>query len=256
MHFYTNPFYIFLLFFFQIIIYRSLYENDIRCLQPNAFNGLKSLLTLNLVANPLSCTCNLMWFSKYLANAGNLITGNPTCSTPANLRGIPVQDVDQNDFNCPSTEQNLIELQQNCDQQICPSQCICSNGLVRCSKRHLTEWPRFIDTRTTELFLDVNELTEIPVQVNQLSSLTKLDLSNNKLTILQDFIFYNLTKLETLLLSFNKLKCIQSQAFMGLTKLRILSLHSNDLSILPEGTFNDLININHVAMGAVSISFN
>lgn len=37
---------------------------------------------------------------------------------------------------------------------------------------------------------------------------------------------------------------------MGLTKLRILSLHSNDLSTLPEGIFNDLVNINHVAMGS------
>lgn len=229
----------------------SLYENDIRCLQPNAFNGLKSLLTLNLVNNPLSCTCNMQWFNKYLVNAGSsLITGNPTCASPANLRGIPVQDVEQNDFACPASEQNLIELQQNCDQTICPPQCICSNGLVRCSKRHLKEWPRFIDTRTTELFLDINELTEIPAQINQLSELIKLDLSNNRLTILQDYIFYNFTKLETLLLSFNKLKCIQSQAFIGMTRLRILSLHSNDLSTLPEGTFKDLININHVALGS------
>lgn len=193
----------------------------------------------------------MQWFNRYLVSAGsNLITGNPACASPANLRGIPVQDVEQLDFACPSTEQNLIELQQNCDQALCPPQCICSNGLVRCSKRHLKEWPRFIDTRTTELFMDINELTEIPPQINQLSELVKLDLSNNRLTVLQDYIFHNLTKLETLLLSFNKLKCVQSLAFIGLTKLRILSLHSNDLSTLPENTFNDLININHVAMGS------
>lgn len=247
MHLFTNPLYF---FHFQIAT-RSLYENDIRCLQPNAFNGLRSLGTLNLVNNPLSCNCHMQWFAKYLKSAGtNLITGNPTCATPANLRGVPVQDVEQNDYNCPANEQSLVELQQMCDLTICPPQCICSGGFVRCSKRRLTEWPRLIDTRTTELFLDINELTEIPAHVNQLSELVKLDLSNNRLTILQDFIFYNLTKLETLLISFNRLKCIQSQAFTGLTRLRILSLHSNDLSTLPDGTFNDLININHVAMGS------
>ena len=99
-------------------------------------------------------------------------------------------------------------------------------------------------------YLDVNDISSVPQDINQLNDLIKLDLSNNKLSILIDGMFSNLTNLQTLILSYNKLQCIQSAAFSGLTSLRVLSLHGNDISMIPDGTFNDLKSLSHIALGS------
>jgi Leucine-rich repeat (LRR) protein len=103
---------------------------------------------------------------------------------------------------------------------------------------------------TTELYLDVNDISTIPPEMNQMRDLTRLDLSNNQISILPNNIFSNLSNLQTLILSYNKLQCIQSEAFRGLKSLRVLSLHGNDISQIPDGSFKDLNAISHIALGA------
>ncbi len=58
--------------------------------------------------------------------------------------------------------------------------------------------------------------------------------------------FSNLSLLSTLIISYNKLQCLEEEAFFGLDSLRILSLHGNDLSRLPESAFRSLHNITHM----------
>ena len=121
---------------------------------------------------------------------------------------------------------------------------------MRCSRQKLKAVPRYIKHITSELYLDVNDISNIPTEINQLRDLTRLDLSNNQISILTNNIFANLSELQTLILSYNKLQCIQAEAFRGLRKLRVLSLHGNDISMIPDGSFTDLVSISHIAMGA------
>ncbi|XP_076315849.1 protein slit-like [Tachypleus tridentatus] len=110
--------------------------------------------------------------------------------------------------------------------------------------------PTFKPRVAPTLYLDVNSISSIPDGVNALIELTRLDLSNNQISIIPNDVFSNLTKLSTLILSYNKLQCIQKDSFKGLKSLRVLSLHGNDVSMIPEGAFRDLISITHIALGA------
>lgn len=133
---------------------------------------------------------------------------------------------------------------------MCPPQCTCTGSVVRCSRQKLKAFPRYIQPLTRELYLDVNDIPVIPPTLHTLTDLTRLDLSNNQISILPNHIFANLSELQTLILSYNKLQCIEAQAFRGLTKLRVLSLHGNDISTIPDLTFADLNSISHIALGA------
>ncbi|CAG0919789.1 unnamed protein product [Notodromas monacha] len=133
----------------------------------------------------------------------------------------------------------------------CPRGCQCEGTVVRCSRSKLQEIPKDIPQETTELYLDVNDIKVVqPERLSHLSSLVRLDLSNNKISVLGNNTFGNLTRLETLIISYNKLECIHSNSLAGLHALRILSLHGNDISRIPEGTFGDLRSITHLALGS------
>nr|GBO41831.1 hypothetical protein AVEN_37978-1 [Araneus ventricosus]GBO41832.1 hypothetical protein AVEN_44892-1 [Araneus ventricosus] len=60
---------------------------------------MPALNTLNLLANPLQCSCRLRWLSEWLKQS-NIVTGNPRCQAPLSLKDIPIQDVDKKDFRC------------------------------------------------------------------------------------------------------------------------------------------------------------
>ena len=140
---------------------------------------------------------------------------------------------------------------------------------MRCSHAKLKQIPKGIPPETSELYLDVNEITSIDShRLEHLKSLTRLDLSNNKVSVLPPYVFANLTRLATLIVSYNKLQCVQENAFggtafqflikhsstalvkpsdcVGLANLRILSLHGNDISIIPEAAFSDTTAITHL----------
>lgn len=71
--------------------------------------------------------------------------------------------------------------------------------VVRCSRNSFKEIPKGIPAETTELYLDSNNISVIQVdRIKHLKSLSRLDLSNNRISILSNFTFSDLTKLSTL----------------------------------------------------------
>lgn len=106
----------------------------------------------------------------------------------------------------------------------CPQNCSCYNRVVRCSHAHLKEIPyEQIPVDTEELYLDSNEIEEIPKEiVERFIYLVRIDLSYNKLRTIPANLFSNLTRLETLILSYNKIRCFETNSFKGLKNLRIL----------------------------------
>ncbi|XP_064466119.1 protein slit-like isoform X2 [Ornithodoros turicata] len=223
----------------------SLYDNKIRCIMPGSFERMSSLSTLNLLANPLNCNCHLKWLSDWLRKK-NIVTGNPRCQTPTNLKDIPIQDVESKDFECGDAD-----IYEGCgSDSLCPHGCTCNGNAVHCSRQRLKAFPKNMQVTTTELYLDVNDIAVVPKELNLLKDITRLDLSNNQISVLPNNIFSNLSKLATLIISYNKLQCIQVDGFRGLKSLRILSLHGNDISMIPDGAFRDLQSITHIALGA------
>uniref|UniRef100_A0A8C1F0Z8 Slit homolog 1 protein n=1 Tax=Cyprinus carpio carpio TaxID=630221 RepID=A0A8C1F0Z8_CYPCA len=199
----------------------SLYDNLITSMSPGAFDTLHSLSTLNLLANPFICNCHLAWLGEWLRKK-RIVTGNPRCQSPYFLKEIPIQDVAIQDFACEdgNDENSCSPLAR------CPAECSCLDTVVRCSNKGLKVLPKGIPKDVTELYLDGNQFTQVP-----------LELSNYK-------------HLTLIILSYNRLRCIPIKAFDGLKSLRLLSLHGNDIAVIPDGAFKDLSSLSHLALGA------
>ncbi|XP_044259557.1 protein slit isoform X2 [Tribolium madens] len=223
----------------------SLNNNQITCVMPGSFDHLTSLHTLNLMQNPFMCNCHLAWFSEWLKNKG-LSGSTPKCAGPPRVKDVLIKELPKNEFKCTSDND------QGClGENYCPPKCSCTGTVVRCSRAKLTEIPRGIPPETSELYLDINEISAIQAdRISHLKSLTRLDLSSNQIGMLSNNTFANLSKLSTLIISYNKLQCVQRNALTGLKSLRILSLHGNQISMIPEGTFANLKSISHIALGS------
>ncbi|XP_028831928.1 slit homolog 2 protein isoform X4 [Denticeps clupeoides] len=223
----------------------SLYDNLITSMSPGAFDTLHSLSTLNLLANPFSCNCHLAWLGEWLRKK-RIVTGNPRCQNPYFLREIPIQDVAIQDFACEDGND-----ENSCSPMVrCPAECTCLDTVVRCSNKGLKTLPKGIPKEVTELYLDGNQFTQVPVELSNYKQLTLIDLSNNQISTLSNHSFSNMSELLTLILSYNRLRCIPAKAFDGLKSLRLLSLHGNDIAVIPEGAFKDLASLSHLALGA------
>ncbi|GMT07509.1 hypothetical protein PENTCL1PPCAC_29683 [Pristionchus entomophagus] len=216
----------------------SLKGNPLECFTDSVVESLSNI-TLDLPTE-VECSCSIKGLVRY-ALIHKLPF--PICSSPPELAGARLIDLTDEVMKCSGEE--------DCDQlNACPKQCTCDNNVVRCSNKGLTEFPQGIPAETTELFLDSNEITTIPIEkIKALPKLVKLDLSHNRITTVEDNTFVGLEKLSTLILSYNKVMCIAPLAFSSLRSLRILSLHGNDISTLPESAFTDLHNITHIALG-------
>ncbi|OQR71391.1 protein slit-like [Tropilaelaps mercedesae] len=228
----------------------SLIDNQIRCIASDSFAKLRNLKILNLMANPLICNCYLRWFGYWLRDT-SVAVDNPTCDFPPELKYTPIVDVLGGDFLC---NRGQPDDEMCATDGTCPKGCSCSGHadllVVRCSRSRFNTVPTGIDPALTqELYLDFNSIEEITPQINRIFRLTKLDLSNNKIRIIPNFAFSNLTRLNALILTNNKIQCLQENSFRGLKHLRVLSLHGNDISTLPEGSFKDLAAISHIAFG-------
>lgn len=171
-----------------------MHENLISCVMPGSFDHLTSLTQLNLASNPFSCNCHLGWFSDWLRK--QQLTGTPArCATPSKVKDVNIKEMPHHEFKCTG-----LETDQGClGEDYCPPSCTCTGTVVRCSRNSLNEIPKGIPKETTELYLESNNISMINSdRIRHLKSLTRLDLSNNRINILSNYTFSNLTKLSTL----------------------------------------------------------
>ncbi|KAJ8722146.1 hypothetical protein PYW08_004548 [Mythimna loreyi] len=123
------------------------------------------------------------------------------------------------------------------EEHSCPQPCVCNiegdpnKYIVDCSGYELTELPKPLDPKTTELNLQNNKLTQIPKEISDLKDLKTLNAENNEIMEIVPGSISELPELVNLKLGNNRLIEFPQDlknAF-GLTKLEELDLGGNDM---------------------------
>nr|CAD7195448.1 unnamed protein product [Timema douglasi] len=124
----------------------------------------------------------------------------------------------------------------------CPSPCECSEHLVDCSLRSLTEIPRDLPDTTIVLTAAHNDLTTITTKdfPRTRPNLQSLYLNNNTIRYLEIDAFGKLDNLKMLDLQGNLIRAIEPRTFISNKNIIKLVLSSNEIYKLDLGTFEGL----------------
>ncbi|XP_027131344.1 LOW QUALITY PROTEIN: leucine-rich repeat neuronal protein 1 [Larimichthys crocea] len=169
---------------------------------------------------------------------------------------------------------------------LCPLQCVCETRpwytpqsvyhqarTVDCNELHLQRVPANVSADTQVLLLQSNNISSISTELQSLTNLTELDLSQNHFTQvsstglsslghlvtlyleenlieeLEDFSLRNLSSLEELYINHNRISSIGPKAFAGLTNLLRLHLNSNRLVAIDSRWFESLPSLEILMIG-------
>uniref|UniRef100_A0A8C3DXD9 Slit homolog 2 protein n=1 Tax=Corvus moneduloides TaxID=1196302 RepID=A0A8C3DXD9_CORMO len=248
----------------------TLNNNNITRLSVASFNHMPKLRTFRLHSNNLYCDCHLAWLSDWLRQRPRV--GLYTqCMGPSHLRGHNVAEVQKREFVCSGHQSFMAP---SCSVLHCPTACTCSNNIVDCRGKGLTEIPTNLPETITEIRLEQNSIKVIPPGAfSPYKKLRRIDLSNNqiseaapdafrayvhsihcrvlygnKITELPKGLFEGLFSLQLLLLNANKINCLRVDAFQDLHNLNLLSLYDNKLQTIAKGTFSPLRAIQTLAL--------
>uniref|UniRef100_A0A671SEL1 Slit homolog 1 protein-like n=1 Tax=Sinocyclocheilus anshuiensis TaxID=1608454 RepID=A0A671SEL1_9TELE len=229
----------------------SLYDNKIQTLAKGTFTSLRAIQTLHLAQNPFICDCNLKWLADYL-RSNPIETSGARCTSPRRLANKRIGQIKSKKFRCSAKEQYVIpgtedtRLSYDCNNDpVCPAKCRCESNVVDCSNLRLNRIPEHIPASTTELRLNNNEITAIEATgaFKTLSHLKKINLSNNKISEIEDGAFEGASPVNELHLTANQLDSVHSGMFRGLDGLRMLMLRNNRISCIHNNSFTGLHNV-------------
>ncbi|XP_063402464.1 leucine-rich repeat-containing G-protein coupled receptor 4-like isoform X1 [Mytilus trossulus] len=111
-----------------------------------------------------------------------------------------------------------------CTVNGCPSLCRCtSTNVVYCSGKSLTTVPSNIPNSTTLLYI-----------------------SQNKITLKDDYAFAGLSALKIMYINDNKITRINEHSFDGLSALTHLYIHGNNITIIDGHSFDGLSALTHL----------
>ncbi|XP_048061947.1 slit homolog 1a [Megalobrama amblycephala] len=229
----------------------SLYDNKIQTLAKGTFTSLRAIQTLHLAQNPFICDCNLKWLADYL-RSNPIETSGARCTSPRRLANKRIGQIKSKKFRCSAKEQYVIpgtedtRLNNDCNNDpVCPAKCRCESNVVDCSNLRLNRIPEHIPASTTELRLNNNEITTIEATgvFKTLSHLKKINLSNNKISEIEDGAFEGASSVNELHLTANQLDSAHSGMFRGLDGLRMLMLRNNRISCIHNNSFTGLHNV-------------
>uniref|UniRef100_A0A8C1V7F1 Slit homolog 1 protein n=1 Tax=Cyprinus carpio TaxID=7962 RepID=A0A8C1V7F1_CYPCA len=229
----------------------SLYDNKIQTLAKGTFTSLRAIQTLHLAQNPFICDCNLKWLADYL-RSNPIETSGARCTSPRRLANKRIGQIKSKKFRCSAKEQYVIpgtedaRLSYECNNDpVCPAKCRCESNVVDCSNLRLNRIPEHIPASTTELRLNNNEITTIEATgvFKTLSHLKKINLSNNKISEIEDGAFEGASSVNELHLTANQLDSAHSGMFRGLDGLRMLMLRNNRISCIHNNSFTGLHNV-------------
>ncbi|XP_078348690.1 uncharacterized protein LOC144633701 isoform X1 [Oculina patagonica] len=105
--------------------------------------------------------------------------------------------------------------------------------------KSLTCFGKFGIRKIYFLFLNENDIEEVPLEVFQNVSIRIIDFSFNKIKSIADGAFRGCKGLLMLLLNFNNISHINARTFSGLGKLQTLMIANNNLTAIPNDTFSE-----------------
>uniref|UniRef100_A0A3Q3KTB1 Slit homolog 1b (Drosophila) n=1 Tax=Mastacembelus armatus TaxID=205130 RepID=A0A3Q3KTB1_9TELE len=229
----------------------SLYDNKIQSLAKGTFSSLHSIQTLHLAQNPFVCDCNVKWLADFL-RSNPIETSGARCASPRRLANKRIAQIKSNKFRCSAKEQYHIpgatdkRLSYECNSKpVCPAKCRCEANVVDCSNLRLTKFPEHLPSSTEELRLNNNDLSvlEATRAFKGLSQLKKINLSNNKISEIEDGAFEGASSVVELHLTANHLESVRGSMFRGMEGLRMLMLRNNRISCIHNGSFTGLTNV-------------
>uniref|UniRef100_A0A667WW86 Slit homolog 2 (Drosophila) n=1 Tax=Myripristis murdjan TaxID=586833 RepID=A0A667WW86_9TELE len=227
----------------------TLNNNNISRLSVASFNHMPKLRTFRLHSNNLQCDCHVAWLSEWLRQRPRL--GLYTqCMAPPHLRGHNVAEVQKKEFVCTGRRRgHQSPSSSSCSVLQCPESCTCSNNIVDCRGKGLTEIPTNLPETITEIRLEQNAIKVIPAGAfSPYKKLRRIDLSNNQISELASDAFQGLRSLNSLVLYGNKITEISKGLFEGLFSLQLLLLNANKIACLRVDAFQDLHNLNLLSL--------
>ncbi|KAK2163803.1 hypothetical protein LSH36_74g12006 [Paralvinella palmiformis] len=223
----------------------SLYDNQIQSLANGTFVPLKNIQTLHLARNPFICDCNLQWLAEYL-HFHPIETSGARCESPNRMKRKKLGLINEEKFTCKGSEVYRTRNAAECiiDSE-CPEDCDCEGTVVLCSGRGLTAMPKEIPSYTTELLLSDNAITTVEKSglYKKLTNLKRIDLRNNKISLIEDEAFTGAINLQELILTENEMRSLSTGTFKGLDNLQTLMLRSNKIRCINNVTFAHLENL-------------
>ncbi|XP_041968519.1 protein slit isoform X2 [Aricia agestis] len=224
----------------------SLYDNNIRSIPNGTFDALTGIQTLHLGRNPFSCDCSLRWLAAYLRK-NPIETSGAKCDTPKRMNRKRIDALREDNFKCKPGE----ETGEVCGEEApCPAACACARVAgararsvrVACARAALTEIPRDLPLATHALIMPENNLGRIKSDgmFGRLPELTKLDLRNNGITVIEDNAFDGAASVQELFLDGNMLQTVTDKMFLGLHSLTVLSLVDNKVKCITPGAFDHM----------------
>ncbi|KAL4843254.1 hypothetical protein H8958_008198 [Nasalis larvatus] len=264
--------------------------NQISCIEDGAFRALRDLEVLRLHSNNLYCDCHLAWLSDWLRQRPRV--GLYTqCMGPSHLRGHNVAEVQKREFVCSGHQSFMAP---SCSVLHCPAACTCSNNIVDCRGKGLTEIPTNLPETITEIcnaFCEsVHDLVYGNTIINSKLILTISNLKNYLLrspfevysfecdvidccevdiSLQSSYRFpvaYCLFKplyrnsinhgeyLVRADLSNNQISELAPDAFQGLRSLNSLVLYGNKITELPKSLFEGLFSLQLLLLNANKIN--
>ncbi|KAJ3615295.1 hypothetical protein NHX12_018863, partial [Muraenolepis orangiensis] len=169
-------------------------DNGIKSVPPGAFSSYKKLKRIHLAQNPFVCDCSLRWLADFL-RSNPVETSGARCASPHRLANKRISQIKSTKFRCSGTEDRRLNYE-------------CNGRPVRLNNNDLS----------------VLEATGV---FKGLSHIKKINLSNNKISEIEDGVFEGAGSVVELHLTANHLQSVRGAMFRGMEGLRMLNLLAN-----------------------------
>ena len=193
--------------------------------RPIWFEDFLRVYEINMTGNPLLCDGKILgfvrWLRHWMQNNRGMRVVRPQqfstwkCAAPMAIKDKPILSLREDQF---ISKRNLSN---------CPKECTCyvrsTDGtvIVDCKEKYLVTMPRSVPDGQTELFLQSNNIREIP-SYGYLENVTTLYLSHNNIERLDEKTIDRLKRIEILFIDSNKLTTLpQNIENVSFTKIAL-----------------------------------